>query len=73
MIALIIDPPPPAGIRAAREAAGLTLAAASALVGLGHHARWAEYESGRKRPDAARWALFLLATGQHPGYCLSAS
>lgn len=64
---LLVDVPPPDGIRAARQAAGLTLAAAAELVGLGHSSRWAEYESGRKRPDAARWALFLLATGQHPG------
>lgn len=41
-------------------------AQAAELVGLGDKARWAEYERGARSPDAARWALFLLATGQHP-------
>lgn len=58
--------PPPEAITAARQAAGLSQAQAAELVGLGDKARWSEYERGARAPDAARWALFLLATGQHP-------
>lgn len=58
--------PTPAAVLAARQCAGLNQAAAAALVGLGSHVRWSEYERGARTIDAARWALFLLATGQHP-------
>lgn len=61
-----IADPTPGEIAAARQAAGLSQAQAAELVGLGDKARWAEYERGARSPDAARWALFLLATGQHP-------
>jgi putative transcriptional regulator len=63
--------PSPADIRAARDAAGLTQAQAAESVGLGAGERWAEYENGKRSPDVARWALFLLLTGQHPGFKLS--
>jgi hypothetical protein len=58
--------PTPDQVRAARDRAGLTLAQCAQLAGLGAHARWSEYERGARRIDLARWALFLLATGQHP-------
>lgn len=53
-------------VRAARDAAGLSQAQAAELVGLGSKARWSEYERGVTGIDAARWAIFLLSTGQHP-------
>lgn len=56
----------PAAVRGARQAAGLTQAQAAQLVDLGHLARWSEYERGQHQIDRGRWALFLLATGQHP-------
>lgn len=56
----------PDAVRAARTEAGLSLAQAAALVGLGDRARWSEYERGVHAIDGARWALFLLATGRHP-------
>lgn len=64
----LIELPPPTveQIAAARHAVGLSQAQAAELVGLGDKARWAEYERGARAPDAARWALFLLATDQHP-------
>jgi len=58
--------PAAAAVRAARETAGLSQAQAAALVGLGLASRWSEYERGVRSIDAARWALFLLAVGQHP-------
>lgn len=61
-----IPNPTPGEIAAARQAAGLSQAQAAELVGLSDKARWSEYERGARSPDAARWALFLLATGQHP-------
>lgn len=56
----------PEAVLAARLAAGLGQPEAAALVGLGAGARWSEYERGTRNMDAARWSLFLLATGQHP-------
>ena len=53
-------------IRAAREVSKLDRAAAAALVHLGHAVRWAEYETGARGIDMAKWELFLLKTGQHP-------
>lgn len=55
-------------VRSAREAAGLTLAKAAALVYLSCPQRWAEYERGERPIDAARWELFLVKTGQHAHY-----
>jgi DNA-binding transcriptional regulator YiaG len=59
-------PPTPEQIKAARRRAKLSLAQAAALVNLSAAPRWAEYESGRRNMDYARWRLFLLLTGQHP-------
>jgi hypothetical protein len=61
-----LTPPTPDAIQAARVAAGMGQPEAAALVGLGSGQRWSEYERGARNIDAARWALFLLATGQHP-------
>lgn len=61
-----LPPATPAEVRSARNRSGMTQAQAAALCGLGGHARWAEYERGVRQIDAARWALYLLATGQHP-------
>lgn len=52
--------PTPAEIRAARESLGLTQAKAAELAYLGAATRWAEYESGARKIDRARWALFRL-------------
>lgn len=65
-----MNPPSPVVIRIARSAAGLTQAAAAALVHLSAQSRWAEYENGSVKPDQARWELFLLLTNQHPIYAL---
>jgi len=53
-------------IRAARAESKLDRASAAALVHLGHAVRWAEYETGARAIDLAKWELFLLKTGQHP-------
>jgi transcriptional regulator with XRE-family HTH domain len=50
----------------ARQAAGLTQAAAAELVHLGGAIRWSEYERGVRNIDPARWELFQLLTNQHP-------
>lgn len=62
----IIDRPTTDEIRAARADANLDRAAAAALVHLGHAVRWAEYETGTRAIDMAKWELFLLKTDQHP-------
>jgi DNA (cytosine-5)-methyltransferase 1 len=53
--------PTPAEIRAARQAAGLTQAAAATLI---HAARraWQEWEGGRRRMPPAKWELFRQKT-----------
>lgn len=58
----------PEAVRAHRQRAGLSQAAAAKLVFLGDKARWSEYERGVGAIDAARWELFLLLTGQHAHY-----
>lgn len=58
--------PTPAEIRAARDAAGLTQAAAAELVHLKAQQRWAEYESGENNIGLSTWELFLIKTGQRP-------
>ena len=52
--------PTPEKITAARVAAGLTQKEAAELVHLGTPGRWAEYESGVRNIDTARWELFQL-------------
>lgn len=66
-IQLALAPPIPADVLAARQRSGLSQAQAARLAGLSDRARWAEYERGARQIDGARWALWLLATGQHPG------
>ena len=56
----------PAQIIAARQRAKLTQRECAELVHLGQAARWGEYETGLRSPDAARWELFLLLTDNHP-------
>jgi len=56
--------PTPVNIARVRLDAGLTQAAAAALVAV-HRTRWAEYESGRSPMDPARWELFLILCGRH--------
>jgi hypothetical protein len=50
----------------ARRAAGHSQLQAAALVGLGHGQRWYEIESGKTPMDRMRWAMYLLAIGEHP-------
>jgi DNA-binding transcriptional regulator YiaG len=66
----IVDPSP-GDILSARRHAGHSQSQAARIVGLGSGMRWSEYERGTRRPEAARWALYLLATGQHPGFDLA--
>ena len=68
--ALIVPVPPPIEIKAARERAGLTLPQAAALAGSPNGRAWLHYESGTRQMGVDRWALFLLALGQHPAYLL---
>jgi hypothetical protein len=58
--------PTPQAVRTARLAAGHSQAQAAALVQLGGATRWSKYERGHRSPDPARWAMYLLATDQHP-------
>lgn len=58
--------PSPGAVAAARADAGHTQVDAARIAGLGSGLRWSEYERGIRVIDAARWALYLLATGQHP-------
>lgn len=62
------EKPTPEAVIAARKAAGLTQTQAAESVYLGHYRRWGEYESGQGRMDAARYELFLVKHGLHPGY-----
>ena len=63
-----VPEPTPEAIKAARLAAGQSQAEAASIVGLGLGQRWYEFEASRRNMDRARWALYLLSTGQHPGY-----
>ena len=65
--------PTAAAVKAARAAAGHSLAQAAALVGLANRGRWWDYEQSTSQIDRARWALYLLATGQHPSLRLRPS
>jgi hypothetical protein len=65
---LILPLPTPAQVKAARERAGLTLKQAAALAGSPNARAWLRYESAERQMGADRWALFLLALGQHPVY-----
>lgn len=52
----MINPPSPAEIRAAREAAGLTQSQAAALVHSGLRS-WQQWESGGRKMHPAFWEL----------------
>ena len=60
---MIAESPTPEAVRAARAAAGLTLAQASDLVFV-HIQTWAKWESAQREMHAAFFELFLLKTGQ---------
>ena len=64
--------PTPDAVLDARLAAGITQGDAAALLGLADRRAWWRYESGASVLDPARWALFLLAVGQHPALELTA-
>lgn len=49
-------------IRNLRRSKDLTQAQAAELVYLGHRERWTEYETGKRKMPAARWALFKQRT-----------
>jgi hypothetical protein len=53
-------------IRLLRVSNGLTQKESASMVGLSHGSRWAEFESGARKIDAARWELFLVKIGLHP-------
>lgn len=63
----LLDPtsPTPDDIHGARVKAKLTQQAAADLIGYSRRG-WQDAESGRNNMLPAAWALFLLATGQHP-------
>lgn len=54
--------PTPEQVKAARLAAGLTQAAAAALVHRANYRRWGEWENGKETMPAAEWELFQLKT-----------
>jgi hypothetical protein len=58
----------PESIAAARHRAGLSQRQAAQLVGSATYQRWHEWETGVHDIGAVRWAVFLLATGQHPSH-----
>ncbi len=58
--------PSPDLVLAARTTAGHSQGQAALLAGLGHGQRWYEIESGKKPMDRMRWAMYLLAIGEHP-------
>jgi len=63
MTEVIVVLPSPDEIKGARKDAGLTQAAAAALV----HAQritWAQWESGARTIHMAFWELFLIKTGK---------
>ncbi len=74
--ALCADLPPatPAAVRALREGAGLSLAEAAALIGIGDRGTWARWERDDRHAramPAQTWALALLALGQHPRWAIA--
>lgn len=67
-IDLMLPTPTPDEIKASRAATGLSGEDAAALIGLSSRRDWWRYESGHTVMDPRSWALWLLATDQHPGY-----
>jgi hypothetical protein len=58
--------PTPELVLAARKEAGHSQHQAAVLAGFGHGQRWYEIESGKVPMDRMRWAMYLLAIGEHP-------
>lgn len=58
--------PTPELVLAARKTAGHSQHQAAMLAGFGHGQRWYEIESGKVPMDRMRWAMYLLAIGEHP-------
>lgn len=71
--ALCADLPPatPAAVRALREGAGLSLAEAAVLIGIGDRGTWARWERGERDMPVQAWALALLALQQHPRWVVA--
>lgn len=67
----LIPQPDPEQIKAARLAAGLTQLQAANLVGSASFQTWNYWESGKRSIPADSWALFMLATDQHPALRLA--
>lgn len=65
LIAGLPDPTPEL-VLAARKTAGHSQHQAAMLTGFGHGQRWYEIESGKVPMDRMRWAMYLLAIGEHP-------
>ncbi len=70
MTDLLTPPPTPAEVHAARLVAGLSQPAMAELIGLASYRTVQAWESGQNPVTPGSWVLFLLATGQHPGYKL---
>lgn len=68
---LLLPSPAPADVAAARAAAGISQPAMAELLGLSSHRTVQAWEAGQNPVNAAQWALFLLATGQHPDWVVS--
>ena len=60
--------PTPELVLAARKTAGHSQHQAAMLAGFGHGQRWYEIESGKVPMDRMRWAMYLLAIGEHPSF-----
>ncbi len=56
----------PVHLKSLRTKAGLTQRQAAELAGLGDHMRWSEFERSVRKISPVHWAIFLLATDQHP-------
>jgi DNA-binding transcriptional regulator YiaG len=65
-----MPPPSPEEIVRVRQEAELTQARAAEVAGVSSQVRWAEYETGVRRPHWALWELFLLRIGRHPDWRL---
>jgi len=65
----LLDPTPPTpdDIMGMRHNAKLTQQQAADLIGYSRRG-WQDAENGKNKLHPAAWALFLLATGQHPSH-----
>ena len=65
----LLDPTPhsPDDIMGMRHNAKLTQQQAADLIGYSRRG-WQDAENGKNKLHPAAWALFLLATGQHPSH-----